>query len=351
MNLSPQRQAELFLQSLDLEEAEPPAGPLAADLSDNEAETRWYDSARALDVEGEGRQAALGFELESPSAELDGWSVTSEQAPRPLEARPKSSGSLARTGWGTAEHDQAVRQQAVVDLFKRRRLDLPSFPWEQQQWGASSLLRSRLNAVPTVGMVAAEVVDASSVPWTVTRRLQRTRVVRSEDEIRDAALQRLKVLILLDPEATALGRSLLKMGMELEGEEKIGQSIADAFRAKASTTLQKRAFSLQAYVMRLWDLGFDSPWRLTETQMYSVFCKLRDDGSKPSTAQHVIEALNVFNGICKFIFMSLDDVVASRTRGVARDLALKKGPISQRDPLTLAQVRALETLMVQGDRR
>ena len=84
--------------------------------------------------------------------------------------------------------------------------------------------------------------------------------------------------------------------------------------------------------------------------MYSVFCRLRDDGSKPSTAQHVIEALNFFNGICKFTFMTLDDVVAARTRGVARDLALRKGPISQRDPLTLEQVRALEAYMVQADR-
>ena len=164
------------------------------------------------------------------------------------------------------------------------------------------------------------------------------------------ALKRLKVLILLDPEATALGRSLLKMGLQLEDEEKIGQSIADAFRAKASTTLQKRSFSLQAFVVRSYDLGYDSPWRLTETQMYSVFCRLRDDGSKPSTAQHVMEALNFFNGICKFTFMTLDDVVAARTRGVARDLALRKRPISQRDPPTLKQVRALEAYMVQADR-
>ena len=355
---SAEEQAALFLQSFDFDASDAPAATCLSD-ADIDAESRWYEAARALEEEGDERQGSPGLDWEVPSPEDLGFESATSERERPLPAAKPKSPAPVSSSCGTAAYDEVVRQRAVSDLFKRRRLDLPGFPWDEPQWGAASLLKSRLTAAPTVGIIetiqqagtkTAEPMDASSVPWTVTKRLQRTRVVRSEDEVRDSALKRLKVLVLLDPEATALGQSLLRMGMELEEDEKISQSISDAFRAKASTTLQKRALSLQAFVVRAYDLGFDSPWRLSEGQMYAVFCKLRDDGSKPSTAQHVIEALNFFNGICKFVFMSLDDVVASRTRGVARDLALKRGPISQRDPLTLEQVRALEAMMMRDDR-
>ena len=312
---SAEEQAALFLQSFDFDAPDAPAATCLSD-ADIVAESRWYEAARALGEEGDERQGSPGLYWEVPSPQDLGFDSATSERERPLPAAKPKSPAPVSSSCGTAAYDEVVRQRAVSDLFKRRRLDLPGFPWDEPQWGAASLLKSRLTAAPTVGIIetiqqagtkTAEPMDASSVPWTVTKRLQRTRVVRSEDEVRDSALKRLKVLVLLDPEATALGQSLLRMGMELEEDEKISQSISDAFRAKASTTLQKRALSLQAFAVRAYDLGIDSPWRLSEGQMYAVFCKLRDDGSKPSTAQHVIEALNFFNGICKFVFMSLDE--------------------------------------------
>ena len=123
---SPEEQAESFLQNFDFDDVEAPAAPCLSDASD-EAEHRWYDSARALDDEGGERQGALDLGLEEPSPEdLDFGSATSEPVLHLPAARPKSA-ATASASFATVAHDHAIRQQAVADLFKRRRLDLPNF--------------------------------------------------------------------------------------------------------------------------------------------------------------------------------------------------------------------------------
>ena len=69
------------------------------------------------------------------------------------------------------------------------------------------------------------------------------RAVPCKDDIRNAAMKRIKVLILLDPEATRLGSSLIQQTQELKDDGYIMQSLSDAFRRPASSTLQKRALS------------------------------------------------------------------------------------------------------------
>ena len=101
--------------------------------------------------------------------------------------------------------------------------------------------------------------------------------------------------MLLDPEATALGSSLVDQGKALASDEDIMQSLSDAFRGKASLTLQKRSLSLQSFVVRSYDASLDSPWRLDEGQVYSLFSDIRDGGSKASTASHILEALRFFH--------------------------------------------------------
>ena len=180
---SAEEQAALFLQSFDFDASDAPAATCLSD-ADIDAESRWYEAARALEDEGDERQGSPGL-------------ATSERE-RPLPAAKPKSPAPVSSSCGTAAYDEVVRQRAVSDLFKRRRLDLPGFPWDEPQWGAASLLKSRLTAAPTAGIIetiqqagtkTAEPMDASSVPWTVTKRLQRTRVVRSEDEVRDSAYE------------------------------------------------------------------------------------------------------------------------------------------------------------------
>ena len=215
--------------------------------------------------------------------------------------------------------------------------------------------KHRLQAVPQVGLRESLQLlreqpplpnDASGVPWTVASRLRRIRIPVSDDELRASALKRLKVLVLLDPEGTQLGQSLLQKTMALKDDDEIRQSLSDAFKGKASSTLQKRGLSLQAFVTKHFELHEGSPWRVNEDQLYGVLCALRSWGAKPSTANHMLEALRFFDGVCKFLFVNLDMIISSRSRGVARELYLQKEPLRQRDPLSLVQVQGLESLMM-----
>ena len=123
--------------------------------------------------------------------------------------------------------------------------------------------------------------------------------------------KRLKVPVLLDPEGTQLGLSLLQKTMALKDDDEIRQSLSDAFKGKASS---KRGLSLQAFVAKHFELHEGSPWRVSENQLYAVLCTLRSWGAKPSTANHMREALRFFDGVCKF-FVSLETIISSRTWG------------------------------------
>ena len=112
--------------------------------------------------------------------------------------------------------------------------------------------------------------------------------------------------------------------LALKDDEEIRQNLSDAFRGKASSTLQKRALSLQAYAAKHLELHEGSPWRITEDQLYVTLCAFRSGGAKPSTANHVPQALRFFDGVCKLLYANLDSVVS----------------------LGLVQVRGLEELML-----
>ena len=114
---------------------------------------------------------------------------------------------------------------------------------------------------------------------------------------------------------------------------------------KASSTLQKRASSLQRLVNGLKDVGQLHPWRLSEAQLYVVLCKMRTSGCGATSAQHVIEGLHFLDATAKFTIIDLSEIVSARCRGVARDMYLSKNPLQQKVPLTVEQVRRLEVEM------
>ena len=270
------------------------------------------------------------------------------------ELRARESFESLPVWLGSREADVDIRAHAVVILAKRRRVEVPRLNWDKPRGVFQASVERFLMFEPQVGLretlsaLSQEAVDSpggAEIPWTVVIRLGRMRTAPCKDHIRHAAMKRIRVLILLGPEATRLGASLIKQTQELSEEEYIMQSLSDAFRKPASATLQKRALSLQAFAVKSYQLGFESPWRLNEEQMYTLFQTLREEGVKASTAPHILEALNFMHGVAVFVFMSLDAVVSARTRGVARDLRLTKAPLRQRDPLSLERVQYLEELM------
>ena len=178
----------------------------------------------------------------------------------------------------------------------------------------------------------------------ILRRLCRARISKSDSDVRNLALKKIKSILLLDLEATALGRSLTAQASKLASEGDLGMSIQDAFRAKATATLQKRASALTRFFS--WVIQHDtrSPLRFTEEMLYGYLCHLRTTKAGATSLLGTLEALRFFHAIVSLPF-DLEMVISSRCRGAARDMQLTKMPLEQKEHLSANALIMLEELM------
>ncbi|CAE7467862.1 unnamed protein product, partial [Symbiodinium necroappetens] len=250
---------------------------------------------RLLKIKGSGYSQVQDHDFEIPEA-LNDEGLEPSAPVKSEEQKSVPPGVL----WLQGKQAEVDASQMVLEAVnKKRRLNLARQPWQTKPSHLQQSYNMLFKGLPDLGVhetlantIGRDVLPEPSdrVPWTVTRRLAKLRVPKTDADIRDSALRRLKTLVLLDPEATALGSSLVDQG-KAAADEDIMQSLSDAFRGKASLTLQKRSLSLQSFVVRSYDASLDSPWRLGEGQIYSLFSDIRDGGSKASTASHILEAL------------------------------------------------------------
>ena len=276
------------------------------------------DSLKGYDFEPPSPSYVQSYDMEiweGAGGERAWYSPVEEDLPGVSVPEPDST-SPGEAGWDpeasglTAEGlEVQLQQQAALALVKRRRTSL-MFPWERPLSAVHGACNLRTQIIPQVGLretlqVPRDVPplpsDASGVSWSVASRLRRIRIPISDDELRAGALKRLKVLVLLDPEGTQLGMSLLQKTLTLKDDDEIRQSLSDAFKGKAATTLQKRGLSLQAFVAKHFEVHEGSPWRVSEDQLYATLCALRAGGAKASTANHMLEALRLMECVSSFL--------------------------------------------------
>ncbi|CAE7585574.1 unnamed protein product, partial [Symbiodinium sp. CCMP2592] len=165
--------------------------------------------------------------------------------------------------------------------------------------------------------------DAAHVPWTIERRLKGVRIQRSDEDERNHALKKLKAVVLLDPLATALGKSLVQKTGALETEEIIAASFSDAFSSKSAGTLTKRAGSLQRLVVQLYKQGVASPWRMEEADLYSALTTLREEGCGATSPAHMLESLHFLHAIARFLHLDLELVRR------LEEAMVRAGPVGQ----------------------
>lgn len=259
----------------------------------------------------------------------------------------------------------AWKDRALETASKRARVFRTKQPWESSHFngvfGPTEVLQGTVIAsssnllLPThiglrdvlntqIGTVRQALPDNIFGVVSATNLKYARRELPDED-VRRAALDRLRSLLVLDVSATHLGLSLQQIADRTSSPELIEQSVKDCFRAKASSTLQKRASSLWRLSKLLLQVAADSPLNFSEEQLYDCLCILRDRGSGATSAQHILEALWFLDGTAKFVTLNLAVIVSGRCRGVARDLYLRKNPLQQKQPLTVKQVKSLESLM------
>ena len=139
--------------------------------------------------------------------------------------------------------------------------------------------------------------------------------MRSDEDERNHARKKLKVMALLDPLATNLGRHLMPKTGELENKDLVAASFCDAFAQKAAVTLTKRAGSLHRPVVQLFKQGVGSPWRMEASDLYSALSAMRDSGCGASAPSHVLEALHFMHAVVHFRCMDLKVVISGRCKG------------------------------------
>ena len=151
----------------------------------------------------------------------------------------------------------------------------------------------------------------------------------SDEDMRRIALAKLRDLVMGDPAATRLGLSLQHILNSGGMSHVIEQSFSDCFRAKASSTLQKRANSLWKLSLTLAELGSLHPLRFSEEQLYNALCLMREKELGATSGQHVIEALHFLDSTAGCTMCNIGAVISGRCRGVARDMFLFKDPLSR----------------------
>ena len=82
-------------------------------------------------------------------------------------------------------------------------------------------------------------------------------------------------------------------------------------------------------------------WSVTEQQLYSYMCSLRDQNAAPTRVSHVVEALNFFEANLRFRKTSCRAILSPRVQVAAHSMYMEKRKLRQAPQLTVAAVGTL----------
>ncbi len=257
--------------------------------------------------------------------------------------------------------------EALQSSAKRARLYGDKLPWEDSALSgifgradifAGTIVSGYKHALAPTSIGAFEIFQSEAIPSRQTDLssssssppvssivLIGARREASDEDIRRMALSKFRDLILGDPAATNLGISLRSMLETGSVSHLIEQSFADCFRAKASTTLQKRTNSLWRLSKLFAANGMLTPLRFSEEDLYLALCPLRESKAGATSGQHIVEALHLLDSTAGFALVDIRVAISGRCRGVARDMFLGKDPLQQKHPLKIEHVAWLEELI------
>lgn len=189
---------------------------------------------------------------------------------------------------------------------------------------------------------------ASESPFQ-SRRLLAARFAKSDDDLRNMALNKLRNIVLYDPNDSQLGRSLVQAAGMLVAESEVMRSFLDCFSGKATGTLVKRAADFNRFA--LWQISSNHarPLNPSEQDLYRYLNHLRDSGAAPTTGASFIKAWNFMRHTVGVKPTTADDCLSGRVQGIAKSMFLFKRKLKQADPLPAELVWQLERRMFATD--
>ncbi|OLP82500.1 hypothetical protein AK812_SmicGene36841 [Symbiodinium microadriaticum] len=171
--------------------------------------------------------------------------------------------------------------------------------------------------------------------------------IASEDQLRAAALARIKEVVLFDPGDSRLGRSLLESSGLLIPEHQLATVLSDTFARKATSTLAKRSCDFLKFSRWQVQVNSAKPLRASEQDLYKYVCHLRDSAAAPTSLAAFISSWRFFHHM---VGSEADPaIVSQRVEGAAHTCYLRKAPLKQATPLTVPLVQRLEDIVLEGN--
>ena len=168
-------------------------------------------------------------------------------------------------------------QPAVFDAWLRLQRSTAPSPTTAPLFGILSpswMKTDHWFTPPSLGMVPAIVTpqgtgNALPVSGLATKmaanRLRHSQLVKTDDHVHWESMKKFKTLLLSDPGATKLGRSLVSGVSLLTDEAEWSRSLSDAFAGKAVATMAKRSSALWRFHQWSVDNGLGPAVSATES--------------------------------------------------------------------------------------
>ena len=174
------------------------------------------------------------------------------------------------------------------------------------------------------------------------KRLVFCRLLVPQSDMRARAMNCFKMLVLHDPMATKLGRTLLNFAGTVDSNLDLAQIFADVFSNKATGTLLKRSQSLMVFHRWLQTWTVESVFTQKEQALCNYVCHLRQQGAGATTATHFLEALRFSNALFEFSTVDLDSEITARVKGACHAQYMTKRKLKQATILSVDAVAELE---------
>ena len=250
-----------------------------------------------------------------------------------LQGHPKFLGGSAE--WHAMNSGLVLsRNRSVSPPWKRMRLP---------RLNSASLFQQPLLGRFDHAVLAPEVV-VPSVPWSwipkstyEARRLMAARFAMTEDQLKLAALRKVRSIVLMFPEDTELGKSLVGAAGTFIEENALMTTLEDAFRGKAEGTLRKRATDFSKFAR--WIVARKGrPLAPSELEVYEYLCYLRSSKASATSGESFLKSYKFFAHLTG----GSPPRIAPRSEGIARSLAVTKRPLWTAPELSVVAVTALE---------
>lgn len=173
------------------------------------------------------------------------------------------------------------------------------------------------------------------------RKLRSVDLEDVDDYLRFRGLNRWRVIIESDLEASVVGRQLSELVTDLHADAVICSTISDVFAKKSTATLLKRAASVFLFMAWSRNRIIERPLLFLESQVYDYVCFLRSSSAAPTVAITFTQAVNFCIHTCGFK-NAAEASASQRIRGACSQQYRKKRPLKQAPALTVVGLQILE---------